>query len=307
MNRPTALFMGTPAAAIPSLEALHEIAEVALVVTRPDRPRGRSGQPLPSPIHLAARDLGLPVGQPATQDELRTMVHQVGHVDVGVVVAYGMIIPADVLDMPAHGFLNVHFSLLPRWRGAAPVQRAIADGDSTTGVTLMKMDEGLDTGGIVSQTEVEIKVDDTTDSLTDRLAARGADLLRKDLAAYLGDQLRVRAQSATGVSYAAKVQPEEARLDFSEDQESVLSIIRAFNPKPGAFALHASGRLKIWQAAARRISSLAPGELEVVSDELLVGTATGAVALQEVQPAGKRRMSGEEWARGRRGDLGRLT
>lgn len=307
MNGVTSIFLGTPPAAIPSLHSLHEIARVRSVITRPDRPRGRSGQPQPSPVKLAALDLGLPVVEPATPEELRTHVASLGPFDVGVVVAYGMIIPADVLEMSEHGFLNVHFSLLPRWRGAAPVQRAIAEGDTSTGVTLMKMDAGLDTGGIVSQIEVPIDERDTTDSLTERMAQEGAALLQSDLGGYLAGKLRVRAQSATGVSYAAKVQPEEARLDFGLDQQQLLAAIRAFNPKPGAFAMHGSDRLKIWKAEGRRLSSLGPGDLEVVSGELLVGTETRAIALIEVQPAGKRRMAGEEWARGRRGELGRLT
>lgn len=301
-----AVFFGTPEAAIPALVALDGIADVSMVVTRPDRPRGRSAQPVPSAITLAARDLGLNVSQPPTKGELRSTMRSIEGCHVAVVVAFGMIIPGDVLEMAEHGFVNIHFSLLPRWRGAAPVQRAIAEGDATTGVTLMKMDEGLDTGGIISQAELDIREDDTTDSLTERLADLGAQMLRDDLPAYLDGRLRVRQQSATGITYAAKVLPEEARLDLSVGSERLLASVRAFNPKPGAFVRHETGRIKIWRAEARALTSLGPGELEQVAGELLVGTADHALALLEIQPAGKRRMGGDEWARGRQGDLGRL-
>lgn len=301
-----AAFVGTPEAAIPALVALDEMAEVALVVTRPDRPRGRSKEPQPSPIASAAGDRGLLVAQPHTKAELRSALTTVGPLDVAVVVAFGMIVPEDVLAVPEHGFVNLHFSLLPRWRGAAPVQRAIAEGDSVTGVTLMKMDEGLDTGGIISQVELAIEATDTTDTLTNRLAVAGAELLCRDLSKYVDGELRVLQQSATGITYAAKVLPEEARLDLGEDHEKVLALIRAFNPKPGAFARHETGRVKIWDAEERALDTLAPGELEVVAGELLVGTAGRALALLEIQPAGKRRMAGVDWARGRREALGRL-
>lgn len=301
-----AVFLGTPEAAIPALEALDGVADVALVVTRPDRPRGRSKQPQPSDVKLAASDLGLPLSQPHTKDELRSAIESVGIFDVAVVVAFGMIVPEDVLAMAPHGFVNIHFSLLPRWRGAAPVQRAIAEGDSVTGVTLMKMDEGLDTGGIIDQVEVVIEDGDNTDTLTERLAEAGAALMVESLPRYVDGTLRVRQQSATGITYAAKVLPEEARLDFSQGCAAVSASIRAFNPKPGAYARHESGRIKIWEAEPRSLDSLSPGELEVVAGELLVGTGGSALALREIQPAGKRRMAGDEWARGRQGELGRL-
>ena len=301
-----AAFLGTPAAAIPALQALHAIADVEVVFTRPDRPRGRSKAPVPSPVKLAAGDLGLSVAQPTSKEELGEVLAGIPSLDVAVLVAYGMIIPEEVLEVPAKGFVNIHFSLLPRWRGAAPVQRAIAEGDPATGVTLMRMDAGLDTGGIISEEEVAISQEDNTDTLTDRLAALGAEVLTRDLQKYLDGELRVRQQSSTGVTYAAKVLPEEARLDLTEDQESLHGAIRAFNPQPGAFAKYEDDRLKIWIAEPRSLGKLSPGELEVVTDELLLGTGTTALALVEVQPAGKRRMSGVDWARGRRGELGRL-
>ncbi len=300
------IFLGTPGAAVPALERLNEFAEVALVVTRPDRPRGRSKHPQPSAVKVAAQRLGLSVAQPHTKEELGSVVGSVGHIDLAVVVAFGMIIPEDVLKTAEHGFVNLHFSLLPRWRGAAPVQRAIAEGDSTTGVTLMKMDEGLDTGGIIEQVEEKIDDSDTASSLTERLARVGADLLASAVPSYMEGKLRVRPQSATGITYAAKVLPEEARLDLSQESSALSAAIRAFNPKPGAFARHAGSRIKIWEAEPRSLGSLAPGELEVVAGELLVGTGSSALALVEVQPAGKRRMAGAEWARGRQGELGRL-
>ena len=301
-----ALFVRWAEAAIPALEALDRLAEVAAVVTRPDRPRGRSREPQPSPVKLAALDLGLPVSQPHTKSDLREMIRSMGSFEVAVVVAFGMIIPTDVLEMAQHGFVNIHFSLLPRWRGAAPVQRAIAEGDAITGVTLMKMDEGLDTGGIISQAELEISDSDTTDSLTERLAELGAQMLIDDLPPYLKGERRVLQQSATGITYAAKVLPEEARLDLTRNHDGLLAAVRAFNPKPGAYVRHDTGRMKIWHAEPRELTSLAPGELEVVGGELLLGTAEKALALVEIQPAGKRRMAGDEWARGRQGDLGRF-
>ncbi|MGH9053004.1 MAG: methionyl-tRNA formyltransferase [Acidimicrobiia bacterium] len=301
-----AVFLGTPAAALPSLAALVEVAHVSLVVTRPDRPRGRSGRPQPSPVKQMALRLGLPVAQPHKAAELAGRLAE-ERPDVGVVVAYGQILPPDILALPAHGLLNVHFSELPRWRGAAPVERAILAGDPKTGVALMVMEQGLDTGPVIARATTPIFPDETAGDLTERLARMGAAVLQRSLAPYLAGELIPEQQDEAQATPAPKVTVDEAHIDPAAGAEAVLRAVRAFNPRPGAWGLVEGVRFKAWEARASAGERMRAGALEWRDGRLLLGTADRPVELTEVQPAGRSRMSGRSWALGRRGAAARLT
>jgi methionyl-tRNA formyltransferase len=301
-----AVFFGTPAAALPSLGALLELAHVSLVVTRPDRPRGRSGRPQPSPVKQMALRAGLPVSQPAKAAELAGRLAE-EHPDLGVVVAYGQILPPDILALPAHGLLNVHFSGLPRWRGAAPVERAILAGDPQTGVSLMVMEEGLDTGPVVARATTPIFPEETAGELTERLARMGAAVLRRSLSPYLAGELTPEPQDETRAIHAPKITVDEAHIDPSAGAQAVLRAVRAFNPRPGAWGLVEGARFKVWRARASVAEGVRVGDIEWRDGQLLLGTADRPVELTEVQPAGRSRMSGRSWAQGRRGAAARLT
>lgn len=303
----SSIFMGTPSTAVPALEATARISEVRLVVTMPDRPRGRSGNPQPSPVKEAALAIGLPVEQPTNREQLLHVLSAVAPVDVGVVVAFGMILQPEALGIPKRGFVNVHFSLLPRWRGAAPVERAVLAGDSSSGVTLMVMERGLDTGAVISSREIAVGTEDTSAMLLDKLTSRGASLLETDLERFVDGALLPIPQDPEKASYAAKIEPSEARISPEEGAESILRRVRGFNPRPGAFAFHGEKRLKIWAARPAGGAKLDPGELAVQAGALLLGVGDGVIELLEVQSEGSRRMSSGDWLRGHRQSLGRLS
>ncbi len=301
-------FLGTPSTALPSLRALREIAEVVLVVTRPDRPRGRSGKPQAPSVKQEALSHHLPLAQPASAAELRRELLEAAPLDVGVVVAFGMLLPPEILEIPRLGFVNVHFSLLPRWRGAAPVARAIQAGDTTTGVTLLQLDEGLDTGPILASRPTPIAPTETAGELGARLAELGAACLRAELPAFLAGDTIPRPQPDEGASYAAKLEPEEARLELERPAAELELTVRALSPRPGAYGMMGEDRFKVLRA--RRVEGaepLSPGELRLEGERLVMGTGSGVLELIEVQPAGRRAMAGAAWARGRRGPLGRVT
>jgi methionyl-tRNA formyltransferase len=290
------VFLGTPEAAVPSLRALSSHFDVELVVTRPDRPRGRSGRPQPPPVKTAAEELGLEVAQPADRGELGRMVDR--EVDVGIVVAFGMILDPGVLAGPDHGFLNVHFSLLPRWRGAAPVQRAIMAGDAATGVSIMVMDEGLDTGPVVARWETDIGPDETGGALTGRLATAGADLLVETVPGWLAGTLPPRPQPQAGVTYADRIGPADRRLEVADGPGRFVDRVRALSPQPGA-RLVIDGEPHRVLSAVPDPGRLAPGRWMVDGGRPLLGLEGGAVEISVLQPPGKRPMSGMDWLRGR--------
>jgi len=297
-----AVFLGSPPEAVPSLEALVEVAEVPLVITQPDRPRGRSGTPVPPEVKVAAERLGLPIAQPTDRHELLEAL-QGAAPDVALLIAYGRLIRPDALAVPTHGFVNVHFSLLPRWRGASPVVRAILAGDRTTGVTLMQMDDGLDTGPTIAVRGTVIGEHESAGSLTMRLADLGADLVRHDLARFVNGELRVKPQPADGVTAAGKVTTDEAHIDPGRHPaEAVLRAVRAFDPRPGAWTTLDGERFKVWEARPAE-GRVEPG-LAVAADDdrVMLGCADRPVELIEVQPAGKPRMAAADWMRGRRGE-----
>jgi methionyl-tRNA formyltransferase len=297
------VFFGTPEWAVPSLEALIGAGiDVAAVVTNPDRPAGRGLDVTASPVKVAAQRAGLDVQQPesARAPEVAKWLQSIA-ADVAVVVAYGKILPQLLLDAVPHGFVNLHFSLLPAYRGAAPVQRAIMDGLDRTGVTVMILTAGMDEGPVVDRAEVRIEDDDTAGTLGARMADVGAPLLVETLPRYVSGELTPIDQDHSVATYAPKVTPDEARIDWTQGSRRVRDFVRALNPTPGAWTELRGRRLKVHRVedASGGEDGLGPGTLRAV-DDLLVGTGDGAVALVDVQPAGKRRMTGAELARGLR-------
>lgn len=298
-------FLGTPVWAVPSLEALARRADIRLVVTPPDRRRGRGRVVAAPPVKVKALDLGLPIHQPATRRELDAVV-AAADLDVVVVVAYRMIVPPETLDRPRRGMLNLHFSLLPRWRGAAPVQRAMLAGDTTTGVTLMQMDAGLDTGAVLDSWVTSIGSDETAGELSRRLAAGAAELVEARLEAALAGRLAPRPQDGRLATAAPRFATAEAELDFEKPASEVVRAIRAFSPRPGAYTTWRGRRFKIHRG--REVSGeQAPGTLVADRSGVRVGTGRGCVDLQVVQPAGARSIEVARWLRGVRGEPGRFA
>ena len=294
-----AAFLGTPSAAVPSLAALLELAAVEFVVTQPDRPKGRGRRIEAPPAKLAAEEWGLRVFQPTTHTELLALFDEAA-LDIAVVVAYGRILKPAVLESVAQGFVNVHFSLLPRWRGAAPVERAILAGDAYTGVSLMVLDEGMDTGPVFAAAETEINEYETAGELTGRLASMGADVLRDHLQDYINDKLRPARQMRTGATTAPRLTSAEAQLDVNAGRAAFSRAVRAFNPRPGGWLAAEGQRLKVFEVGPAT-PEVGVGEIRIVEGRPILGLAGGAVELVEIQPAGKPRLSGRAWANGRRG------
>ncbi|MGH7559763.1 MAG: methionyl-tRNA formyltransferase [Gemmatimonadales bacterium] len=295
------VFFGTPAFAVPTLQALlAERADVAGVVTQPDRPRGRSRSTLvPPPVKELARAHGLEVLQPekpAGDVFLQHLRHW--HPELGVVVAYGHLLPPSVLGLPSRGMINVHASLLPALRGAAPVQHAILRGDTTTGVTIMQMDRGMDSGDILHQVETPIEPDETGGELTLRLARLGADALLEALALMRLGRLPRRPQNGADATFAPKIDRSLARIDWSDSAEAVTRKIRAFDPVPAAWTTIAGSDLKVFGPRVLEASGAA-GTILATHPALRVAAGRGAVEIAEVQPAGRPRMSAVAWARGR--------
>lgn len=285
---------------MPSLEALlASDVEVAAVVTNPDKPAGRGMELKAPPVKEAALGAGLEVLQPrrAREPELEGRLRELAP-DVAVVVAYGSILPGSLLEVPPLGFVNLHFSLLPAYRGAAPVQRAIMEGATVSGVSIMVLTEGMDEGPVLATREVPVEPDDTAGTLGERMAALGGPLLVDTIQAYAAGDLQPREQDHERATYAPKITPDEARIDWTQPAERVVDLVRGLNPAPGAWTEWAGKRLKVW--GARPVDeTLEPGLLKEAG-ALLVGTGTTAVELADVQLAGKRRMPGAELARGMR-------
>jgi methionyl-tRNA formyltransferase len=292
------VFMGTPDFAVPTLaEIVGGGHEVAAAYTRAPAAGGRRGLDLvPSPVHRAAEKLGVPVLTPSTlRSEEAVEAFAAHEADVAVVVAYGRILPQAILDLPKLGCLNVHASLLPRWRGAAPVQRAIMAGDAESGVAVMKMEAGLDTGPVGLIERVAIGPDMTAGELHDRLMIVGGDLMGRALAALERGGLHFTPQPEQGVTYAAKIEKSETRIDWSKPAKAVHDHIRGLSPFPGAWFELDGARVKALRSTLGAGSG-APGE--VLDDRLTVACGEGAVRLIEVQKAGSRALAAEEFLRG---------
>ncbi len=296
------IFAGTPDFAAQALRAIAAAGfEIPLVLTQPDRPKGRGMQLQASPVKQAALELGLTIAQPASlrHEEAQALL-RAQNADVMVVAAYGLILPQAVLDTPAHGCLNIHASLLPRWRGAAPIQRAIEAGDAETGVCIMQMDAGLDTGAVVSTHRYAIKNTDTATDVHDALAVFGAQAIVADLQQLQQTgRLNASPQPQTGITYAQKLSKEEAKIDWNQPALIIERKIRAFNPVPGAWVEYQNQPLKIWQAEAVEQSGRAGEVLAISSDGLIVACGEGALNITELQPAGSKRMPVAAFAAGR--------
>lgn len=294
------MFFGTPESAVPSLDALLTAGiDVSAVVTNPDRPAGRGLRLTPSPVKRRAVAEGIEVLQPeSARDPGLTVALGEFDPDVVVVVAYGQILPARLLGGPRLGFVNVHFSLLPAYRGAAPVQRAIIDGRSSTGVTIMVLTEAMDEGPVLAQEPAPIEPGDSAGTVGDRLAGIGGRLLIETLSGYDSGALTPRDQDHERATYAPKITTEEARIDWRLPARRIQDLIRGLDPAPGAWTTLGGRRLKVF-GACRNGSALGAGE-RGPGPELVVGTGDAALQLEDVQPAGKRRMGGVELVRGLR-------
>ena len=296
------IFAGTPVFARDALAALIAAGhDVALVLTRADKPAGRGQKIVPSPVKALALEHGLSVFQPATlRDEVARQALMQVKADVMVVAAYGMILPPAILEVPARGCLNIHASLLPRWRGAAPIHRAIQAGDAETGITIMQMDAGLDTGPMLMKRVEPIHSDDTTGSLHDRLAWIGAELIVDALNALRTSSARLPAtpQPADGVTYAAKIGKAEAVVDWTRPAAEIERTIRAFNPFPGVLAPLQGTPIKLWRA--RAIDAVGtPGEVLLAEGAgVIVGCGDGSLCITELQKPGGKRLPAADFLRG---------
>lgn len=284
------VFAGTPVFAAIALDALHQAGhDIALVLTQPDRPAGRGLQPLTSAVKRLAQERALTVAQPPTLRDAaaRDMLERLAP-DAMIVAAYGLILPPDVLAIPRLGCINIHASLLPRWRGAAPIQRAILSGDAETGITIMQMDAGLDTGAILLHESIPIAADDTAQTLHDRLAALGGRLIVRALE----ERPAARAQDDSRATYAAKIDKAEARVDWSAPADAIARKVRAFNPAPGAATSLRDVTIKIWRAKPVGASTAEPGTILTSSNDAISVACGGGTTLElkELQRAGGRRL-----------------
>jgi methionyl-tRNA formyltransferase len=303
------VFCGTPRFAVPTLEKLVEAAHsVALVVTQPDRPRGRGMEVAVSPVKDAAIRLGIAVLQPVTIKNNAEFRDQLAAIrpDAIIVVGYGRIIPQWMIDLPRLGNLNLHASLLPKYRGAAPIQWAIANGESVTGVTTMRIDAGLDTGDILMQREIPIGFEDTAESLGPKLAAIGADLMVETLRGLESGQVCPAPQDHSQATLAPILKREDGRMDFARSAEDLFNRLRGFQPWPGAFTIFKGKALQVHRAQpSQHAVKLTPGEVAVEGTRLFVGCGTGtSLELIEIQPEGKRRMTAQEFINGYRPQSG---
>ena len=288
------IFMGTPDFAVPAFEAVHAAHDIVAVYTRPPARKGRGQQTKASPVHAAAQAAGIEVLTPTSlKDEDALARFRALAPELAIVVAYGMILPQDWLAVPPMGCWNIHASLLPRWRGAAPVQRALMAGDRETGVAVMQMQAGLDTGDVLLEKRIAIAADDNAQSLHDKLAQLGGVAIAEALAA---DDLTPVPQATNGITYAEKIDKAEARLDFTRPAKELDAHIRGLSPFPGAW----------FEAKGKRVKVLAAKTVErqgdaahMAADSAMVYCGQDALQLLRVQPAGKAAMSGDEWLRGR--------
>lgn len=294
------VFAGTPEVALPSLRAVAESShELVAAVTRPDARAGRGRTLHPSPVKAAAEALGVPVLTPAHprdedfQDTLRELAP-----DVCAVVAYGALLPASALSIPRHGWVNLHFSLLPSWRGAAPVQHAILAGDEITGASTFLIETGLDTGPVYGSMTERIRPRDTSGELLERLAEAGAPLLLATLDAIADGSAVAVPQPTDGISHAPKLGTSDAEIRWTEPAFAVDRRVRSCTPAPGAWTAFRGERLGLGTVEPLPRTDLAPGELAVAKHEVCVGTATGTVRLGTVRPVGKKEMPAADWARG---------
>jgi len=300
------VFAGTPEVAVPSLRALLDSPhEVVAVVTRPPARAGRGRGERVSPVAALAAEAGIPVLSPNKPGEPQFLAALAGlEPDCCPVVAYGALLPPAALAVPKYGWVNLHFSLLPAWRGAAPVQAAILHGDDVTGASTFLIEQGLDTGPVFGVLTEAIRPDDTSGTLLGRLADAGAGLLVATMDGIEAGALRPEPQSPDGVSVAGKITPADAAVDWNQPGRHIDRLIRACTPAPGAWTIFRGERFKLGPARVRGDNTLAPGELRVEKNAVHVGTATTEIELGQVQPPGKKLMAAADWARGARLESG---
>lgn len=296
------VFAGTPRVAVPSLHALLASPhDVVAAITRPDAAAGRGRREIASPIARAAAEAGVEVLKPRrpSEQEFQQRLRDLAP-DVVAIVAYGALVPPSALEIPKQGWINLHFSLLPAWRGAAPVQHAILHGDDITGATTFVLEEGLDTGPVLGVLTEEIRPRDTAGDLLERLSTAGAGLLVASVDGMASGELRAVPQPVEGVSFAPKLNPPDARVDWTAPAMRVDRVVRACTPAPGAWTTFRGRRVKLGPVLPMSEASLAPGEIAPARDAVAVGTATTPVALDHVQPEGKPMMPALDWVRGAR-------
>jgi len=292
------VFMGSPEFSLPTLSKLNQITEVVGVVSQPDRPAGRGRTLQPPDVKVLAESLGIALIQPTTlKSEVAMQQLKEWSPDLIVVAAFGQILRENVLALPKYGCLNVHASLLPRWRGAAPIQAAILH-DDQTGVTIMKMDRGLDTGDILNQKAIQIKEVMNAGMLSEVLAHLGADLLAETLPLYLDGSLQPKPQDDTQATYAPRMKKQDGMLDTHQPASFLARQVRAYDPWPGVFMFFDDKRLKIFQAHSIEGVFCMPGERMIIDHQPALGTDQGCLVLDEVQMAGKKRVSGEAFLNG---------
>ncbi|WP_408954402.1 methionyl-tRNA formyltransferase [Natroniella sp. ANB-PHB2] len=299
------VFMGTPDFAVPSLEALLEIEVIKVkgVISQPDRKRGRGQKLQPTPVKKKALEYDLEVFQPEDISEGIDKLKEWAP-EVIAVVAYGQILPEEVLNLPHYGCINLHSSLLPKYRGAAPIHRAIINGDQVTGVTTMKLELGMDTGDMILQQEVEITAEDTVGSLHDRLALVGGELLVQTLTAIADGSVSYQKQDDTVATYADKVDKKEGEIDWGQSAEDIWNLIRGFNPWPGSYTYYQGQRLKLWASQVvdqKKVNDkIEAGTIVELDNDLgiVVQTGKGQIALTELQPASKQKMSATDYLLG---------
>mgnify|MGYP002344548576 FL=1 len=300
MKNTKVVFMGTPLFSVSIIEALIEISTVVAVVTQPDKPVGRGKKMEASPVKEKALQDDIPVLEPKRlrkdADILETLRNYCA--DLFVVAAYGQILPLNVLEMPKYGCINVHASLLPRWRGASPIQSAILAGDEKTGVTIMQMDEGMDTGAILIQRDLPVLREDTGETLSNRLSELGRDLLIEVLPAYLRGDLKPIPQDNTQATYTSLIKKEDGFLDLNLNAVVLERKVRAFNPWPGTYIPWKDSQLKIWKVEILKDVYLAPGDRGIHARYPIIGTKTDALCLTQVQVPGKKVVSGKDFLNG---------
>ena len=301
------VFMGTPDFAVAALRALLDTHDVALVVTQPDKPAGRKKRLMPPPVKLLAEESGVPVIQPssARTPEFLEAVRAV-KADVAVVVAYGKLLPTSVLESFPHGCINIHGSLLPKYRGAAPIQWAVIDGEAETGVSIMRLDEGMDTGPVLLTKRIAIGPEDTAGSMFERLAPLGAEAICEALSGLEAGTLEAKAQPEDGASHAKMLKKKDGLVDWSGDAAVVAARIRGLDPWPGAFTPYAGGNLKIFGATACEGAGEPGAILSYDASGMTVACGKGACLVSEVQAPGKKRMAADVFARGRRLVIGSM-
>ena len=302
------IFFGSPDFAVPCLDALNDISDIAAVISQPDRPAGRGLAMRPPAVKQRALELGLDVWQP-TKIRAAEFAEKLSalEADVAVVVAYGRILPNAVLDAPRTGCVNVHASLLPRWRGAAPIQWSIVYGDEETGVTLMKMDEGMDTGPILATASTPIARDDDAATLSARLSEMGAELLREQLPRYVAGDLTPQPQDESDSTMAPLLKKEHGRIDWNKPAQAVHNQIRGMNPWPGAHTVLGERRIKVHRTVASTLDpeGATPGQVIALDPEgILVACTEGTLEIQELQESGRKRVDARSFASGRGVEIG---